>query len=647
MHAKNLEMKTLREDMERKMRFQLNKMDISYQMQAFSALSEAHKQAMYQNSKLKDEVALQGTGLNNLGSRLGKQNQQFEICSRELHVLETKSSKLKMQLGIKTSEKKMVNQRKTTLADEKTGLLAKQLALQGRVQAPPLHGECVQERDKLYLQQLHAQCAVSMWSLRLRRLQEVYRDIKPVSDNEQLGRFNKHVFALEASASLQSLIEDELHLRPATVTRQDSLGGDTGTLSEASVGSHSLYGTGSTARPFAIKPAEILELVARDKSLAQALQALHGKESSLLTMAEGEGERGQRDQNMVAWTTLQIVDMWERTRTDADELLQDKLEGVQGALELAQAEATRMKNAQEFAKNVYREIQTQKASRFGLHRARTSAEAPFHSLAVAPAPDLVASASAPSVLSLLRGTSVVSPRHACDQKGRGTIESGELEAGVLEEIWNQALSPTLDRDTGMPSPSTKWLRPVAAVRRLPHPLLPHNSPKHSSPRLPRPRKRSDSWDDLLDRTAAPAVSSSKAIKNCNRDMRDANLALQEYLADGAAPPMLMYDKTVALKSPGKSAPLPPLEQASVPPSLPLLLSEEGVVLRDPLMRKNFRARQAAEGGRSKHSSPLPGSRGGTSSLASPSPMKKTPSAMSPLMSPLSRSKTLQSPMPKR
>jgi hypothetical protein len=59
MHLENLEMKTLREDMEKKMRDQLNKMDISYQKEAFAALSEAHKLSMFQNAKLKDEVALQ------------------------------------------------------------------------------------------------------------------------------------------------------------------------------------------------------------------------------------------------------------------------------------------------------------------------------------------------------------------------------------------------------------------------------------------------------------------------------------------------------------------------------------------------------------------------------------------------------------
>ncbi|KAJ1422452.1 hypothetical protein B484DRAFT_399075 [Ochromonadaceae sp. CCMP2298] len=108
MHLKNLEMKTLREVMERKMRDQLNKMDISYQKEAFAALSEVHKKSMFQNAKLKDEVALQGVGLNNLGTRLAKQNQKYTLTRSELHSLHVKSRALKEALGKITGEKRQL-----------------------------------------------------------------------------------------------------------------------------------------------------------------------------------------------------------------------------------------------------------------------------------------------------------------------------------------------------------------------------------------------------------------------------------------------------------------------------------------------------------------------------------------------------------
>jgi hypothetical protein len=42
-------------------------MDVVYQKDAFSGLTDKHKTSMFQNAKLKDEVTLQGVGLNNLG----------------------------------------------------------------------------------------------------------------------------------------------------------------------------------------------------------------------------------------------------------------------------------------------------------------------------------------------------------------------------------------------------------------------------------------------------------------------------------------------------------------------------------------------------------------------------------------------------
>ena len=44
-------------------------MDVLYQKDAFTNLTDQHKSSMFQNAKLKDEVALQGVGLNNLGRR--------------------------------------------------------------------------------------------------------------------------------------------------------------------------------------------------------------------------------------------------------------------------------------------------------------------------------------------------------------------------------------------------------------------------------------------------------------------------------------------------------------------------------------------------------------------------------------------------
>eukprot|EP01034_Spumella_vulgaris_P046859 gene46859-58437_t len=59
-------MKDLRQQMEHKLRKELNGMNVSYQKDAFGALLDSQKKAMFENAKLKDEVALQGVGIVNL-----------------------------------------------------------------------------------------------------------------------------------------------------------------------------------------------------------------------------------------------------------------------------------------------------------------------------------------------------------------------------------------------------------------------------------------------------------------------------------------------------------------------------------------------------------------------------------------------------
>ena len=54
-------------------------MDVVYQKDAFSGLTDKHKTSMFQNAKLKDEVTLQGVGLNNLGSMIDDEMMMMKI----------------------------------------------------------------------------------------------------------------------------------------------------------------------------------------------------------------------------------------------------------------------------------------------------------------------------------------------------------------------------------------------------------------------------------------------------------------------------------------------------------------------------------------------------------------------------------------
>jgi uncharacterized coiled-coil protein SlyX len=68
-------------------------------------LQDRQKQAMLENAKLKDEVALQGVGISNLTARLIKQQIAYDKCEKVLRKYEQKSNFLREQLADTTRVK--------------------------------------------------------------------------------------------------------------------------------------------------------------------------------------------------------------------------------------------------------------------------------------------------------------------------------------------------------------------------------------------------------------------------------------------------------------------------------------------------------------------------------------------------------------
>ena len=60
---------------------------------------------MFQNAKLKDEVAIQGIGISNLNARLARQKYAYDLCKREMSDLHEKSHFLKEKLSDVTARK--------------------------------------------------------------------------------------------------------------------------------------------------------------------------------------------------------------------------------------------------------------------------------------------------------------------------------------------------------------------------------------------------------------------------------------------------------------------------------------------------------------------------------------------------------------
>ncbi len=60
---------------------------MNFQKDAYGALHNRQKRALYQNAQLKDEVVIQGIGIGNLNARLAKQKVLQDRVKEEMKVL--------------------------------------------------------------------------------------------------------------------------------------------------------------------------------------------------------------------------------------------------------------------------------------------------------------------------------------------------------------------------------------------------------------------------------------------------------------------------------------------------------------------------------------------------------------------------------
>lgn len=68
--------------------------------------------AMFENAKLKDEVAMQGVGITNITGRLVKQRKASDKCRQYLRKYRQKAERLREQLAIVTGRKNDIAKRK-------------------------------------------------------------------------------------------------------------------------------------------------------------------------------------------------------------------------------------------------------------------------------------------------------------------------------------------------------------------------------------------------------------------------------------------------------------------------------------------------------------------------------------------------------
>eukprot|EP01033_Poteriospumella_lacustris_P013358 gene13358-9564_t len=202
LHSLNRERKDLRKAMEEKLRKDLAGLEIAFQQQAFDALFDSQKLAMFENAKLKDEVAMQGVGITNLTGRLAKQRKACDKCRSYLRKYRQKAERLREQLAIVTSRKNDIAKRKKELEEEECRLqeqaqqiLHKHSAQSSEEQVARAEATVAAYVDVMREWRGH-QAIVASWRERHRCLQALHLELKPTTRDEQHGLYPERLFPI-------------------------------------------------------------------------------------------------------------------------------------------------------------------------------------------------------------------------------------------------------------------------------------------------------------------------------------------------------------------------------------------------------------------------------------------------------------------
>lgn len=144
------------------------------------------------------------------------------------------------------------------------------------------------ERDELIEKLSRERATVELWHSRCRKVKEIFADIKPVTNSEKSGHYNKLAFIMFTLPS--STIYDN----------------------EAENNSRSYNTNGGSSN---IKLTDFYDIVAHDDVLKRVFTPLDGKEPYLLTQYPAETITSddkvlhfetRQDQNMIAWIVQQV-----------------------------------------------------------------------------------------------------------------------------------------------------------------------------------------------------------------------------------------------------------------------------------------------------------------------------------------------------
>jgi hypothetical protein len=291
-HDMNKDMMMVRENLESKLRQELNAMDLKYQQHAFSSLNETDKRDIFENAKLKDEVTLQSIGIANLSLRLGKQKHGTSGCNTEISKLNKKAALLRDQLSDLQSTKFHRTKEIDRLTKEIETLRLKKDSLEDLLHKDLDLDTLSDNIDECMRKIKYERLSAELWQKRLESAHFMQDYMIPTSDGEKKGTFSSNTHKLvSTTSSLTGLLRQESK-------RDNNLPSEDGSSSS---------GDGA-------KLADIAAAMSKDPSMNLALRSLVGKESVLVggkSRKKGKGEnQAEEAQNMAAWVICEVMKDW-------------------------------------------------------------------------------------------------------------------------------------------------------------------------------------------------------------------------------------------------------------------------------------------------------------------------------------------------
>ena len=299
-HEMNKAMGTFRKTLEKTLKQKLITIEETYQNQAFVSLNDHQKKEIFENTKLKDEVSLQGIGLANLSLRLGRQKVSIVQCAAEKKAFDRKANSLRDNLNDLQLTRMSRMRIKAELTEELDVLRAQEAAATRQLDSlPPVHD--LQQDIARYLRDIAADKSLKkMWHQRGELFYNLKVDIKPVSQTERDGYFSASTFRFEHDAGPK-----EEEAVPASNHSQHSLANQS--RAQSSMGAREDGGGGDSVKLSVVNAA-----IARDPLLSEALAPMRGKES--LCLAEMEQlSSDDRSINLAGWLVHKILKIWRTT----------------------------------------------------------------------------------------------------------------------------------------------------------------------------------------------------------------------------------------------------------------------------------------------------------------------------------------------